>query len=167
MKQIFSPWRMEYIMQNNKGEDCIFCHQADTVDDTKNLVVYRWKLAYVMLNRYPYNNGHLMIAPYAHKPSLDVLDFETRAEMMELISQAEKVLRNIYKPNGFNIGANIGAAAGAGFVGHIHFHIVPRWSGDTNFMSTLGETRVIPEDLDDTYRRVREAWLNYDNKDAG
>jgi ATP adenylyltransferase len=165
MKQIFSSWRMEYIMQDKENTGCIFCIDSNPEHDPKNLVVYRAKLVYVLLNRYPYNNGHLMIAPYAHKPSLDALDPETRAEMMELISQAQKVLEDIYKPNGFNIGANIGAAAGAGFLEHIHFHIVPRWSGDTNFMSTLGETRVIPEDLNDTYRRVREAWLS--SKDSG
>ncbi|MCJ7623851.1 MAG: HIT domain-containing protein [Anaerolineaceae bacterium] len=153
-------------MQDKGNTGCIFCDVSNPKDDAANLVVYRGNLTYVMLNCYPYNNGHLMIVPFVHKPSLNSLDPKTRTELMEMISQAEKVLGSVYDPNGFNIGTNIGSAAGAGIADHIHFHIVPRWSGDTNFMSTLGETRVIPEDLDETCQRVREAWLSDDHRNA-
>jgi ATP adenylyltransferase len=115
----------------------------------------------VILNRYPYTNGHLMIVANAHLPALDFLDAPTRAEMMELINLSTVVLKEIYHPEGFNIGANIGSAAGAGVADHVHIHVVPRWKGDTNFMSTLGEIRVLPEELELTYRRVIEAWREH------
>ena len=114
----------------------------------------------MILNRYPYTSGHLMAVPYEHLPSLDLLDAETRAEMMELTNKAIQVLRKIYTPQGFNIGINIGAAAGAGIAEHVHMHIVPRWGGDTNFMSSLANTRVLPESLEETYTRVRQEWLS-------
>ncbi len=127
-------------------------------DNVENLVVFRSEFSFVIMNRYPYTSGHILVIPYVHKNNLEVLDAATRAEMMELVTQSMTVLRGLYRPQGFNMGANIGEAAGAGIAPHVHLHIVPRWSGDTNFMSSLGETRVLPEALDETYRRIKEAW---------
>lgn len=158
MKYIWSPWRMKYISKSKSPTDCIFCKALKQVDNFENLVIYRGELAFVMLNRYPYNNGHLMVVPITHQPSLNDLDYEVRCEIMELLNHAELVLRAVYHPDGLNIGANVGTAAGAGMADHVHFHIVPRWSGDTNFMSTLAGTRVLPEALDETYHRLLEKW---------
>ena len=158
MNHLWSPWRMKYIEKREKVESCVFCNAQSKADSAENLIAFRGKLAYVILNLYPYTSGHLMVVPFEHKPNLEELDPETRTEIMELTSQSMTVLRNIYKPQGFNMGANIGEAAGAGVRGHVHIHIVPRWAGDTNFMSTLGETRVLPESLEDTYQRVREGF---------
>ncbi len=151
---------MTYIENHLREEGCIFCKALEKEDGPENLIVFRGKRAFVILNRYPYTSGHLMVVPFAHKETLEKLDAETRAEMMELTTQCMSVLRDIYHPHAFNMGANIGEAAGAGVKEHVHIHIVPRWSGDTNFMSTLAETRVLPEALEDTYRRVKEAWNN-------
>ena len=159
MKRIVSPWRMKYINGSNATPGCIFCNLSEgTHEDRERLIVQRGKLAFVMLNRYPYTSGHLMVAPYAHLNSIELLDAATQGEMMALISRAVEVLREVYHPEGFNIGANLGCAAGAGFAGHIHFHIVPRWGGDTNFMTTLGDVRVLPEDLETTWQRICEDW---------
>ena len=158
MKQLWSPWRMTYIENHEKEDGCVFCNAQAKADSAENLIAFRGKNAYVILNRYPYTSGHLMVVPFEHKPNLEELDLETRTEMMELTSRCMTVLRNIYNPQGYNMGANIGAAAGAGVVGHVHIHIVPRWAGDTNFMSTLGGTRVLPEALEVTYQRVRECF---------
>lgn len=158
MKHLWSPWRMTYIENHEKENGCVFCNAQAKADGIENLIAFRGKLAYVILNRFPYTSGHLMVIPFAHVPNLEELDTETRADMMELTSRSMSVLRGIYKPHGFNMGANIGEAAGAGVLGHVHIHIVPRWAGDTNFMSAVAETRVLPESLDDTYRRVRAAF---------
>lgn len=149
---------MTYIENHEKENGCVFCSAQAQADSAENLIAYRGKLAYVILNRYPYTSGHLMVIPFAHVPNLEELDAETRAEMMELSSRSMTVLREIYKPHGFNMGANIGEAAGAGVLGHVHIHIVPRWVGDTNFMSAVGETRVLPESLEDTYKRVKNGF---------
>ena len=159
MNYLWSPWRMTYI-QSEKEKECVFCAELKRPDSLENLIVYRGPRAFVILNRYPYTSGHLMAVPYEHLPSLDLLDAETRAEMMELTNKAIQVLRKIYTPQGFNIGINIGAAAGAGIAEHVHMHIVPRWGGDTNFMSSLANTRVLPESLEETYTRVRQEWLS-------
>jgi ATP adenylyltransferase len=148
---------MTYI-QSNRLEGCVFCTEPARMDGPENLIIQRGQRAFVICNRYPYTSGHLMIVPYDHQPSLELLDPETRAEMMELTAQAIGVLRQVYLPQGFNIGVNIGEPAGAGIAEHVHLHIVPRWTGDTNFMSALGQTRVLPELLEDTYIRVRSAW---------
>ncbi|MEI7847580.1 MAG: HIT domain-containing protein, partial [Chloroflexota bacterium] len=125
-------------------------------DDSSNLIVMRGERALVILNKFPYTSGHLMVAPLAHQATLEDLDPATRAEMMELATLCMSTLRKVYNPQAFNMGANIGEAAGAGVPGHVHLHIVPRWNGDTNFMSTVGDIRVMPEELEDTYRRVQE-----------
>lgn len=158
MKQLWSPWRMKYIMNHEPSAECIFCKAQKQDDGPENLIVIRGAFTYAILNRYPYTSGHLMIVPFAHRSSLERLDVETRREIIEMITIAEKVLGQVYHPQGFNIGANIGSAAGAGVAGHLHFHVVPRWGGDTNFMSTLGETRVLPETLEQTLSRLQAAW---------
>jgi len=144
-------------MQNyNRESECAFCVELSRSDGPENLIVYRGPRAFIILNRYPYNSGHLMVVPYEHKPTLEALDAETRAEIMELSNLATMVLQKVYRPQGFNLGVNIGTAAGAGILEHVHMHVLPRWGGDTNFVSTLGATRVLPEALEDTYRRVKE-----------
>ena len=151
---LWSPWRMKYIENHEKKVGCVFCNALASEDGPDNLIVFRGKLAFVILNRFPYTTGHLMVVPYSHKPSLGLLDQPERAELIELVSHATAVLDRAYQPDGFNIGVNIGAAAGAGVADHVHMHVVPRWMGDANFMSTLGDTRVLPEMLADTYQRM-------------
>jgi len=150
---------MDYL-ENNKEIGCPFCIAQEKRDSTENLIAYRGERAYVILNRYPYTNGHIMVIPFEHVSTLEELDSETRAEMMELTSRCTVILKDIYKPQGFNVGANIGEAAGAGVPKHVHFHIVPRWSGDTNFMTAVGQTRVLPEALEDTYERIKNGFQN-------
>lgn len=159
MNHIWSPWRMEYIENSNKEEGCVFCNAQAQEDGAANLIAFRGERAYVILNRFPYTSGHLMVVPFVHEAYLTKLDPQTRAEIMELTAQCITVLRKIYHPEAFNIGANIGEAAGAGVKSHVHMHIVPRWGGDTNFMSIVGETRVLPESLERTYERVRNGFL--------
>jgi ATP adenylyltransferase len=156
MKRIFAPWRMKYIESHGKG--CVFCNVQKETDGTGNLVLFRGERAFVIVNRFPYTSGHVMVVANAHQPSLEDLDEPARAEMMELVTKSIRVLREVYRPQGFNVGANIGEVAGAGVAGHVHIHIVPRWGGDANFMSTVAETRVLPESLEETYQRVREMW---------
>jgi ATP adenylyltransferase len=158
MDHLWSPWRMKYIQQGVQPDGCIFCTAAQQGADDEYFVVARAKRAFVILNRYPYTSGHLMVVPYVHRPSIEDLDPETRQEMFELVNQALGVLRSVYRPEAFNVGVNIGAAAGAGIADHVHMHVVPRWNGDTNFMSTIGEARVLPEELADTYHRLRDQW---------
>lgn len=148
---------MTYI-ENSKEDGCIFCNLPNKEDGPENLIAYRGKLAYVILNRYPYTSGHLMVVPFMHKPNLEELDAATRAEMMELTSRCTSVLQKVYKTKSFNVGVNIGEAAGAGVKEHVHIHIVPRWVGDTNFMSSLAETRVLPESLETTWQRIRDGF---------
>lgn len=159
MKRMSTPWRRKYIEGHVKEDGCVFCNAlAKKQDSHKNLIVHRGQRAFVIVNLFPYTNGHLMVAPYDHLPSLDLLDAETRAEMMELVSQTIVILKKVYRPHAFNVGANIGKAAGAGVPDHVHMHIVPRWTGDSNFMSVIAETRTLPETIEETYKRVREAW---------
>jgi len=160
MKRLFSPWRMKYI-ENTKGIEeggCVFCDALAQEDSPSNLVIARGTEAFAMLNLFPYTSGHMMVASFDHKSNLDDLNPTARAEMMELVSQCIVTLKQVYQPQAFTVGANIGVAAGAGVPGHIHLHIVPRWTGDTNFMSTVGEVRVLPEVVDETYKRIRTAW---------
>lgn len=158
MQHLWAAWRMKYIQNETNESGCVFCNALAKEDGPSNLVVVRATHAFVILNKFPYTSGHLMVAPLAHKASLEELEAPARAEMMELVAQFITTLRGIYHPEGFNVGINIGKAAGAGVPGHVHIHILPRWTGDTNFMTTVGETRVLPEALDETYRRVRESW---------
>lgn len=158
MNYLWSPWRMVYIQNHNKSNGCPLCTAFCDPDDVESCIIARGEHAFVILNRYPYTSGHLMIVPCDHVPSLDELSSETRAEMMELVNHAIKVLQKVYCPEGFNVGMNIGEAAGAGIADHIHMHVVPRWEGDTNFMSSLANTRVLPESLEETHRRIKENW---------
>ena len=158
MDYLWSPWRMEYIMAPKTDEGCIFCNGLKQSDGPDNLIVFRGLNAFVMLNRFPYTSGHLMVVPYEHQPSLDLLATGSRSDIMDLAARALQVLEELYSPQGFNLGMNIGNAAGAGILEHVHLHVVPRWIGDTNFMSSVSQTRVLPELLEETYRRVREAW---------
>ncbi len=151
---------MEYIENHGKEEGCVFCKAHAAEDSADNLIVYRGNLAFVILNRYPYTSGHVMVVPFQHKPNLEQLDPATRAEMIELTSSATTVLRKVYSTNAFNVGLNIGEAAGAGVKEHVHVHIVPRWNGDTNFMSALADTRVLPEALADTWQRIKAGFQN-------
>lgn len=159
MDYLWSPWRMKYILNKEDEPHCVFCVAVEKQEDEAYLILFRGKKAFVMLNRYPYTSGHLMVLPYEHVPTYESLAPETRAEIMELINQATAVIRLVYHPHGLNIGANIGEAAGAGIAPHVHFHIVPRWQGDSNFMSVTSNTRVIPEDLHKSYQRLRQAWM--------
>ena len=147
---------MKYIQNETRESGCVFCNALEKADSAENLIVTRAQHSFVILNKFPYTSGHLMVVPMAHAASLEDLNPATRAEMMELVSQFITLLRGLYNTDGFNVGVNIGKAAGAGVPGHVHIHILPRWAGDTNFMTTVGETRVLPETLDETYRRVRE-----------
>ena len=149
---------MQYMESHTESSKCIFCAAVNGSNDNETQVVHRSKHAFVILNRYPYTSAHVMVVPNEHQPSLGLLDAATRQELVELITASESVIGNEYHPHGFNIGANIGTAAGAGIAGHLHFHIVPRWDGDTNFMSILGEVRVLPEELDQTCQRLRAAF---------
>jgi ATP adenylyltransferase len=164
MKHLWSPWRMSYILDHKNEDSCVFCSAAIVSDGNENLIVYRGKYVYVILNRYPYTSGHLMVVPFEHCATLEELPAEARAEMMEFIADCAQLLKVEYQAQGFNIGANLGSAAGAGIPQHLHFHIVPRWQGDTNFMSAVGETRVVPEALEKTYLRVCQAWKDLDEK---
>ncbi len=158
MKYLWSPWRMKYVLQHPPAASCIFCAALQIEDGLENLILQRGKLAFVIMNRYPYTGGHLMVVPFLHQPSFETLEASINNEIMQLIAYSMQVIRRVYQPDGFNIGANVGTAAGAGVAEHVHFHVVPRWYGDTNFMSSVGETRVLPEDLFDSYRRLKAAW---------
>ena len=155
MSHLWTPWRMSYLQGKERlPEGCLFCVKPQ-LEDAKAHIVYRSRLCYVILNRFPYTNGHLMVVPYTHVATLEHLDAETLTELMTLTQLSLRVLREAYTPQGFNVGMNIGAVAGAGVAGHIHLHVVPRWSGDTNYMTTTGYTRVIPEWIDQTFERLR------------
>jgi ATP adenylyltransferase len=148
---------MAYIRSDKEAEGCIFCNlAADVHNDTQ--VVARSKFVYVTLNLYPYNNGHLMVVPYDHIQTQEALATEALTDLMLTVNRSIGALRKVYSPAAFNLGANIGSAAGAGIAEHYHFHIVPRWSGDANFMSVVGDTRVIPDTLENTYRELKQAW---------
>jgi ATP adenylyltransferase len=155
--RIWAPWRLPYVKDaaKDKDEECIFCTKPAANDDEANFIVHRGERCFVILNTFPYTNGHLMVAPYEHTSALQDVDPETIAEMMQLSQQAMRRLEEAYSPNGYNVGFNQGRIAGAGFEGHIHMHVVPRWGGDTNFMPVLADTRVMPQALDQTYEALR------------
>ena len=156
-QRIWAPWRLAYVSDASKDyeEECIFCAKPAEDDDEANLIVHRGERCFVILNLYPYTNGHLMIAPYEHIGALQALPAETVAEMMALAQRAITVLEGKYEPHGFNVGFNQGRVAGAGVEHHIHMHVVPRWGGDTNFMPVLADTRVMPQTLEQSYAALR------------
>lgn len=160
MDRLWSPWRYDYIASggtdNSENRRCVFCSiHSDPQHDDVNFVLHRASHCFVVLNLYPYISGHLLIVPNEHIAELDVAKKETTDELMDLAKRCQTALRAVYKPAGFNLGMNLGKSAGAGIVDHIHIHILPRWTGDSNFMSTVAETRVIPEDLATTYSKLR------------
>jgi ATP adenylyltransferase len=158
MDRLWTPWRYQYIQAASPKNDCVFCAKLNENRDADNYVVFRAERNAVLLNLYPYTNGHLMVVPYEHVATLEDAASETLMEMMRLTQESERHLRRLYKPEGINLGMNIGECAGAGVAGHIHMHVLPRWIGDANFMSTVGETRVLPEELGTTYRRLHAAF---------
>ena len=155
MRQIWAPWRMEYI-QMEKPQVCILCEKPGQSNDAANYIVYRGETNCIIMNAYPYNPGHLMIAPYRHAASLEELTDGERHEHIDIVSRSIQVLRKVFTPGGFNLGTNIGKAAGAGIVDHVHTHVVPRWQGDVNFMPVLADTRVIPQALAETYQKLKD-----------
>ena len=159
MDYIWTPWRYQYMEQVTDGKqpECIFCDALAKNDDAATLIVHRGTKAFVILNRFPYTSGHVMIVPYAHVAELTLCDAAALNEMMQYAQRVEAALRTNYKPDGMNLGMNLGRAAGAGVAGHLHLHVLPRWMGDTNFMTVTGETRVHPEDLRTTYERLQKA----------
>jgi ATP adenylyltransferase len=154
MRKIWAPWRVEYI-RSEKTKGCIFCQKPEENKDSQNYILLRGKTSFVMLNIYPYNPGHLMVAPFRHLATLDELTDEELFEHFDLVRRGARAIRAAYKPEGFNIGINLGRVAGAGVEGHVHTHVVPRWNGDTNFMPVLSDTRVLPEALASTYAQLK------------
>jgi ATP adenylyltransferase len=165
MKNLWSPWRSNYIesfKEEQSGGECIFCAAVEKdILDMNNLVVHKSETTFVIMNLYPYNNGHLIIVPKRHIGSIEQITTQESHELMDEIILAEKVLQKIYTPHGFNIGANLGRAGGAGIEEHIHFHIVPRWNGDTNFMPAIGEVKVISQDLAETKKRLLTGYKEF------
>ena len=155
MDYLWTPWRFAYLTGVDQASGCVLCQKAEEPDDERSLIVHRGRKNYLLLNLFPYTVGHLMIAPYRHIATLEESDSEELAEMIELTRRAEAALRRIYRPQGLNLGMNIGKAAGAGVAGHIHMHVLPRWEADANFMSVIGETRVLPEELTVTWGKLR------------
>ncbi|NOX61004.1 MAG: HIT domain-containing protein [Chloroflexi bacterium] len=157
MDRLYTPWRLSYVV-NEKPSHCPFCQyiRQDPAHDPENYLLFRGERAFIILNRFPYNSGHLMVLPNEHIASLLDLEPQVRNELMELTTYSIHLLTEAYHPQGFNVGLNLGQAAGAGMAAHLHFHIVPRWQGDTNFMPIIGETKVLPELLEDTYKRLRQ-----------
>jgi ATP adenylyltransferase len=162
MDYLWTPWRYSYLTgprtEPEDRSECIFCAAASCGDDEKALVVHRSKYNFIILNRFPYTSGHVMVVPYAHTRTLEELSDDSLVEMIRLARDCEKVLRAAYRPDGLNLGLNIGRSAGAGVAGHLHLHALPRWTGDANFMTPIAETRVLPEDLAVTWQRLRAAF---------
>ncbi len=158
MDYLWTPWRFQYVTTAPDACECVFCAAAKSRDDRAVLIVHRGVHDFVILNRFPYTSGHIMVVPYAHVATLEDLSDEALVEMIRLARAAEGHLRAVYKPDGLNLGINIGRSAGAGIAGHLHLHALPRWTGDTNFMTVTGETRVLPEDLEVTWEKMRKAW---------
>lgn len=156
MDQLWAPWRIGYVSRADKEQECFLCRAAEAADDREHLVLWRAAGAFCMLNRWPYNNGHLMVAPLAHKADLSELSDAELLEQMRMLQRCRDNLAAAIKPAGFNIGLNMGKAAGAGVAGHIHWHIVPRWEGDTNFMPVIADTKVIAQSLDALWELLRE-----------
>lgn len=160
MDYLWTPWRYQYMAEVSEGKqpECIFCDAVQRNRDDETLIVHRSKKAFIILNRFPYTSGHVMIVPYAHVAELHQCEADALQEIMELAQKMETIYRTEYKPDGMNLGMNLGRAAGAGVAGHLHLHMLPRWFGDSNFMTVTGETRVHPEELRATYDRIRRAF---------
>ncbi|OGV50316.1 MAG: HIT family hydrolase [Lentisphaerae bacterium GWF2_44_16] len=159
-RPLWAPWRIDFL-RAKKDKKCFLCGQEKATDsEEEKIIIARGRTVFALLNRYPYNSGHLMIAPYRHTGDISELSAEERNELMEMSVKAKEVLHKLMKPDGYNIGFNLGAAAGAGVADHIHMHIVPRWNGDTNFMPVLADTRVVPETLEKTAELLMRAWQN-------
>jgi ATP adenylyltransferase len=154
MSHLWTPWRSKYIQEHKESGGCVFCAAGASSDDKSSLVVFRGEHNFIILNRYPYTTGHLMVAPYAHVSRLNQSSPAATQEMMEFLRQGEEILQRTYRCNGLNLGMNLGEAAGAGIEEHIHMHLLPRWYGDANFMTVVGHTRVLPELLEDTYAKL-------------
>ena len=157
MDFLWTPWRYRYIAATGKQGNCVFCDALALEDDVQAQIVFRAKLNFIILNRFPYTTGHVMVVPYAHVGELGDTDPEALAEMMLLAQRVQRALAGVYHPEGFNLGMNLGRSAGAGVTGHLHLHVLPRWIGDANFMSTIAETRLEPEDLSLTFEKLRGA----------
>jgi len=159
MDYLWTPWRYQYVTEARETDACIFCAAAaDLSHDRERLVVLRAAHNFVVLNRFPYTSGHVMVVPYEHKSTLEDVADESLVELIRLARTTEHHLRSLYRPDGLNLGFNIGRSAGAGIAGHVHLHALPRWTGDTSFMTSVGETRVLPEALDVTWERLRNAF---------
>jgi ATP adenylyltransferase len=156
MKKLWAPWRLSFIL-GPKSKGCLFCQLPKAKKDRKNLILYRGRYHYIILNKYPYNNGHLMVVPFRHVKDLHRLTPGENAELMELCGVASHVLDRTMQPQGYNLGMNLGRAGGAGILNHLHMHLVPRWNGDTNYMPLLSETKILVEHIDDTYQRLAPA----------
>jgi ATP adenylyltransferase len=163
MDHLWSPWRLEYVTGTKPDTGCVFCLATDAPTAANPLIVYERKTCYVILNLYPYNNGHLMVVPYRHTPSLASLTDAERHEMADLQALCERALLEAYSPHGINVGINLGKPAGAGVLEHVHVHLVPRWNGDTNFMTVVGTTRVLPEDLHQSAARLKPIFAKLGN----
>jgi ATP adenylyltransferase len=157
MDYLWTPWRYRYIADASKDEGCVFCAALAAGDDAKTLIVLRGSRNFIILNRFPYTSGHVMVVPYAHLADFSAADSATVSEMIELAQRVQRALQGIYHPEGYNLGMNLGRAAGAGVTQHFHLHVLPRWAGDSNFMTTVAETRVEPEELSTSYEKLSQA----------
>ena len=157
MDYLWTPWRYRYIADASKDDSCVFCDALAAGDDAKSLIVYRGSLNFIILNRFPYTSGHVMVVPNTHLADFSAADAATVSEMIQLAQRAQRALEANYHPQGYNLGMNLGRAAGAGVTHHFHLHVLPRWSGDSNFMTTVAETRVEPENLSTTYEKLRKS----------
>lgn len=157
MDRLWSPWRYRYVSRTEAADGCVFCNKPSESDED-GLILFRGRYNFVLLNLFPYTTGHLMVVPYEHTAALETLKPETAIEMMALAQRATDCLKRVYRPAGLNLGMNLGECAGAGIAEHLHMHVLPRWPGDANFMTTVGETRVMPEDLGETWRRLSAAF---------
>lgn len=165
MKQLWAPWRIEYILSSDKKSDkCIFCARLEEDNDVRNLILYRGREVFVIMNRYPYNSGHLMVVPNRHIGNFLALRESESRELMAVLQQSVQVLDRVMKPDGYNLGMNLGRVSGAGVEDHIHIHVVPRWNGDTNFMPIIASTKVISEALDKTYAKLKEVFEKLSNE---
>jgi ATP adenylyltransferase len=160
MKILWAPWRIEYVTANNEKGKCIFCPGDDRVHDEERLILHVGDRSIVLMNRFPYINGHLLVAPVRHVPVLDALTDEEKLHLINMVERSIGILTEVMNPGGFNVGLNLGRVAGAGVEDHIHFHVVPRWGGDTNYMTVVGDVRVVPEHIQATYKKLLPLFKN-------